>query len=485
MSSWSAAAARSACARGLPQRAARRLAAGHRARPPARWRAHHRLPRRTDRGAGRVRRARRTGDADQAERRRRLNAAALPVSGSLRWAWALAAGGLACVLLWASVSAHLRLSCAVRDTPYLPLCPQPGPPEGARLELRDRIARNPGRFMGLDPPAGQRKKRRTVRCCRERPRWRRTMPACCGGAPWRRCESGRVEAGRGAAHPVCCSTVTTPEARPPGGPAVHRARRARPAAAAPAASCALAAPVLAALPPQKIPPGRTPCRWWSRRCSSGALPPESPARLHALAEGGRLLAGRLRPVAGAARSRRFRCSTTAASTQPFQADGFDWEFSTGAPQPRRRRASSSTPLARRGLVLEIEFTGRAFARPVAAPVRIRAAGQLPAAGRIHGVQAAIGRRPGVEGGLRAAGQRRPSRRSDRLQDTGGVWKPMEIEFTVPPDCGPWPASSSTRGRVRGDAPACKGRIAFDNFSLRERPDSTENSRAHARKTSVL
>jgi hypothetical protein len=56
-------------------------------------------------------------------------------------------------------------------------------------------------------------------------------------------------------------------------------------------------------------------------------------------------------------------------------------------------------------------------------------------------------------------------RSRPIQDTGGVWKTLEAEFTVPPDCGAV-ASLQLEPAAQFEATAgIKGRVAFDGFSL--------------------
>jgi hypothetical protein len=145
---------------------------------------------------------------------------------------------------------------------------------------------------------------------------------------------------------------------------------------------------------------------------------------------------------------------------PFEQDGFDWEFNL---QPRSRAGvlMEQQVLARRGMVLDLEFTGRSFQTPIlrqyvfAAPGGYRFQGEYMAS-KFRSDQGL------VWSVVCSAGRRTVAGRSEPLQDTGGLWKKVELQFTIPPDCGPvasvqlepaapFEATSGMRGEVLLDA----------------------------------
>jgi hypothetical protein len=149
--------------------------------------------------------------------------------------------------------------------------------------------------------------------------------------------------------------------------------------------------------------------------------------------------------------------------EPFEADGFDWEFGS-APRSRTGFLLEQVAAARRGYVLEIEFTGRGFTAPILWQYVFTPPGSYRFRGEYTGAnmktEAGLAWTVQCMGGAKAV-----AGRSAPMQDTGSVWKPFEVTFTTPPDCGP--VARVQLGTV-ADYEAMggvKGRMGFDNFSL--------------------
>ena len=149
--------------------------------------------------------------------------------------------------------------------------------------------------------------------------------------------------------------------------------------------------------------------------------------------------------------------------QAIERDAFDWEF-TRAPRSRAGVMVEQEVMPRRGMVLGLDFTGRSFTSPVvrqylfAAPGAYRLRGEIMAA------------RLRSESGLTwsvvcTSGRKEVLVRSRPIQDTGGVWKPLEVEFTVPPDCGVVASLQLEPAAQFEAATGIKGRVAFDGFTL--------------------
>jgi hypothetical protein len=149
--------------------------------------------------------------------------------------------------------------------------------------------------------------------------------------------------------------------------------------------------------------------------------------------------------------------------EAFDQDGFDWEFSR-SPRSKAGVVVEQHAVARRGFVLEIDFTGRAFSSPILQQYVFAA----PGAYRLRGEYMASKLRS--EGGLTwvakcTSGRKATAGKSSPLQDTGGVWKPMSMEFNVPDDCGPVASIQLEPAAPFEAAAGMRGTVAFDGFSL--------------------
>lgn len=373
----------------------------------------------------------------------------------------LVAAVAAVVVLSFAASSHLRSACVEHDTPYLPLCSDPSP-DGAveRAELKQRLARNPGdasawtQLLVTSPPAET----------------DAALPGAVLAAPndpnvarWEAAEAlrrGEVEKGVSLLVTILrhsssfeSAQVVAQIAVGPKGMALLAPHLASAAEWLPQVLAAGAAlkqapgdmlPLVAAAQAKKALPDATLHSYMRALKSSGQW-------LDAYA----LWVSNHKDVVPLLYNSGF--------DQPFEPDGFDWEF-TPVPRSRAGLVIDQEAVARRGLVLDIDFTGRGFPSPMVRQYLFLAPGTY----RLHGEYAASKLRSeeGLAWSVQCTAGRKPvAGRSAGLHDTGGVWKPFEFEFTVPADCGavaslqldPVAAYESTTG--------LRGGISFDAFSL--------------------
>jgi hypothetical protein len=390
-----------------------------------------------------------------------LNTASLPLVGSSRWLPAVAATVAACALLWASVSAHLQQACVVRDTPYLPLCDdRPASPLETQQKLQARITRNPGdSWTWVRLLVSQESARNapvlegaTALAPHHSNVLRRRAAAALQG--------GRLDEGvallvqmlqhrnNAEAAQVMARLAATPEGSALLRPHLPEARHWLPA-------------VLSAMRTLKIP-------------SAQALPLVAQAMQQGtLAEDARRAYMRSLKAEGAwvdayglwlaRHAEVVPLLYNGGFDAPFEPDGFDWEYTPGL----RSRAGvlvDQHPLARRGMVLELEFTGRSFSRPIVRQYVFAPPGSY----RLRGEYTASKLRS--EGGLvwhvvcASTGTKLPAR-TQAMQDTGGLWKPVALEFAIPPDCGPVASVQLEPVAAFEGTAGFKGRVELDGFGL--------------------
>jgi hypothetical protein len=376
-----------------------------------------------------------------------------------RWILPLAGAAAAVVIFSFALSSHLRSACMERDTPYLPLCADPPTDQEAiRTELRDRLARNPGAsydwvkllMNSPSPDAGA------------------VLPGAVLAAPHnaivareqaaQALQEGRTEQGiamlveilRNGPSPEAAN-VLAQVAAVPAGIALLRPHLGTAARWLPQ--------VLRASQALKQPPGDM---LSLVAAAQDSLPDETRQNyMRMLKASGQWLDAYGLWVSYHKES--VPLLYNGGFDQPIEADGFDWEF-TNVPRSRAGMMVGQEAVARRGLVLDIEFTGRSFAAPI-----VRQYLFLPPGGyHLQGEYVAPKLR--AEEGLSwsvqcMAGRKQVLGRSAALHETGGVWKQLEFDFTVPPDCGavaslqldPTAAYEATTG--------FRGHVAFDAFSL--------------------
>jgi hypothetical protein len=387
-----------------------------------------------------------------------MDGAAAP---KVRWGLALAAGVAALAIFALAVSAHLRSACVEQDTPYLPLCGDPPPPQELRQELRERIARNPG-----DSTAW------TQLLVSESPDDADAiLPGAVLVAPnnhnvarWRAAQAlrdGKIDDAVGMLVQIL-SHRSSPEAAKvvaqlaagPQGLALLRPHLATAAEWLPqvlAASAALKQPASDLLP------------LVAAAVDKGALPAGARQSYMRTLKG----AGQWLDAYGlwlSAHKDAVPLLYNAGFDQPFEVDGFDWEFANDGPRSRAGTVLDQDAIARRGLVLDVEFTGRRFSTPIVRQFVFLA----PGAYRVRGEYMAPKLRS--EQGLAwriqcTAGSRPVVATSPPLRETGGVWKVVEFEFTIPPDCGAMASLQLDPVGAYEAATGMKGHVAFDNFSL--------------------
>jgi hypothetical protein len=395
-----------------------------------------------------------------------LTAAILDLTPPRRWPLGLAAAAAAVAVLWAAASAHLHLACTVMDTPYLPLCEAPSTvPEEIQAQLRERIRRNPGDSWA----------------------WSRLMLAENSGQPsafrgatalapnnsnvlrWRAAEAfqrGRAEEGVALliqilrhrnsteAAQIVAQIAATPEGVQLLRPHLPQARQWLPK-------------VFATMQSLKIPPAHAlPLVVEALRHS--ALPDDVRRKyMQSLKASGQWV-----DAYGlwlAQHKQAVPLLYNGGFDQAFEPEGFDWEF---APVQRSRAGVMIKQLAvaRRGFVLELEFTGRRFASPILRQYVFLPAGSY----RLHGEYMASKLRS--EGGLAwsvvcPAARKAAAARSSQLVDTGGLWKPVDVDITIPADCGPVASLQLEPAAAFEAATGFKGRLELDGFTLTRSEDS--------------
>lgn len=373
---------------------------------------------------------------------------------------AIGAAVVAIGLFALAAAAHLRNACFEQDTPYLPLCPaDPQEPDQVRGRLHAHIARNPGdasawtQLLATEPREGV----MTV------------LPGATLAAPnnhnvtrWRALqalEAGKSEEGiamlvqilRYRRSPetagILAQVAATPE-----GLQVLKPHLATGAQWLP--KVLLAARTLKLAPPDLLP-------IVVAGINEGVLPAtDRQTFLRWLKSTGNWIDAYGLWVA--LHRDQVPLLYNAGFDQRLQLDGFDWEY-TWAPRSRAGVLVDQEPIARRGLVLEVEFTGRRFALPVVRQYLFAPPGSY----RLRG-EYAISKLRSEEGlawTLQCTAARQTAGRSQPLRDSGGAWRPFEFEFQIPPDCGAVVSLQLEPAGAYEAATGIKGRAAFDAFSL--------------------
>jgi hypothetical protein len=369
--------------------------------------------------------------------------------------------GLSAALLWVAASAHLQYSCTVKDAPYLPICPAASSnPEEVTAELRDRIHRNPGdawAWSMLVPVTDESRREDVLRAAvAVAPnnatvlRWRagsaldhadlkEAIPLLVQLLQHR----NSTEAARVLAH-----LISVPEAQTLLQPHLKESSRWLPR-------------VITTMKEQKLPPGDA-LPLVVEAAKQDVLPPTTRRMYMQLLRG----SGQWLDAYGlwlTLHKREVPLLYNGSFDQPFVADGFDWEF-TPVTRSRAGAIVEQQPIAKRGLVLEINFTGRRFALPIVRQYVFTPAGSY----RLQGQYMASKLRS--EGGLTWVVYC-PSTRTSlpassiAIQDSGGLWRTIEVDFRIPADCGPI-ASLQLEPVQRYEATAgIKGHVELDGFKL--------------------
>jgi hypothetical protein len=391
------------------------------------------------------------------------------------WGLAAAASAGAAALLLLAVDAHVERACTVLDTPYLPLCPTPPTGIALQQELHARISANPGDAWAwtalLVAESGDATKTVLRAAAALAPNHgavlrRRAAEALQGGNAQQGVDilvqmvahRGSGEAGRALAQ-----FLASPESIPLLRPHLGEAPAWLPSVIAQMAGLKIPAthalPLVAeAMQNDRLPPGTR--RSYMRALKAGG---------YWLDAYGLWLVHQKQAIP---------LLYNGSFNELIEPDGFDWEFS----EVRRSRTGvvvEQRAVARRGMVLDIEFTGRTFRRPIARQYVF----VPPGAYRLRGEYMASKLRS--EGGLAwqvvcTSGQKATVASSAALVDTGGVWKPWQMDFEVPADCGTVASVQLEPAAAFEARTGIRGRVAFDNLGLaRVGADAGQSSLAPA------
>jgi hypothetical protein len=392
-----------------------------------------------------------------------LGKAAVAVTGTV----------LAAAVLWIAGATHLRRACTVLDTPYLPLCaPPPAAADAAAEALRQRIQRNPGDtdawaalvvLPDLPPsdgvlqaaaqlaPGNANVQRWKAARALERGDWSKGVAILVQLLRYRN-EPGAAR--------VLAQLAVTPQGldllRP------HLAEAAED----------WLPQVLYGMAALKLPPGRA-LPLVAQAMRHDAFPREAQqAYMRSLKGGGYWLDAYAFWLTQ--HGRELPLLYNAGFDDAFEPDGFDWELAQ-VPRSRAGTVVDQPTVAVRGRVLEIEFTGRNLATPMAWQNVFMPPGTYRLRGDYMGSK--FRSEEGLAWAVRCKGGKSPlAGRTPPLQDTGGVWKSFELTFTLPEACGPVASLQLEPVASYEAAAGMRGFVAFDNFSLTHALPSGVNSR---------
>lgn len=377
-----------------------------------------------------------------------------------RWLLAPVVLAAAVTLFWLATRAHLRMACMILDTPYLPICPAPASPEEAAAKLRERIARNPGdseawvQLLVMEDP-------------RQPEAALAGAVALAPGDPnvLTRHAAQALQAGRlpeavsllidnvryrsnGPSAKVLAQILGTTQGMDLLQPHLQSASEWLPSVMASMGPARTPPPIALPLVMQAQEKGQLPDAAWR-------------SYMRTLKTGGYWV-----DAYGlwlASRKDAVPLLYNGSFDEGFEQDGFDWEFNLEA----RSRAGvlvEQQALARRGLVLDLEFTGRSFRTPIlrqyvfAAPGGYRLQGEYMAS-KFRSDQGL------VWSVVCTAGRKEVAGRSEPIVDTGGVWRKLEVQFTIPPDCGPVASIQLDPAAAVEASTGMRGEVVLDAYSL--------------------
>ena len=378
-----------------------------------------------------------------------------------RWSLAAAAAVVAAGVFFTGVSVHLRSACTEMDTPYLPLCPDPpDEPEAVREHLRARIERNPGdsaawtRLLAAEPREHNDGVLRGASLVAPNnylvARWRATQALQAGKLPEGVSLLVGILQNRGSTE---SARVLARLAATQDGPALLRPHLTRGNLWLPQ--------VLAASYALKLPAGHV-LPLVAEAVEKGALSDDARhLYMRSLKTSGQWLDAYGLWVAQ--HKDAVPLLYNGSFDQPIEPDGFDWEY-TPVARSRAGVLVEQEAAARRGLILNLEFTGRSLPSPIVRQYLFAPPGSY----RLRGEYMASKLRS--EAGLAwsllcTSGRKSVAARSQPINDTGGLWKTMEVEFTIPPDCGVVASLQLEPAAQYETTTGIKGRLAFDGFSL--------------------
>jgi hypothetical protein len=385
----------------------------------------------------------------------------IPRSETARRA-ALAVAGVAAagLLAWLSVQINLERGCAVKDTPYLTLCPSPSGTQDRLAALRARISANPGdsrayvqlAFADRSPTRPQ----SFAAAARLAPTNPNIIAADAAAALERHDWAGAIRplvnlvehGANDKAALVLARLIVSGHAAllephvAPGVMWLERVLRQMPQAQG-AFSTALPLVVLAIdkgiLGPAQVTP-------YIRQLKASRAWVDAYSLWVAL------------------HRRTLPLLYNGRFDQPFQEDGFDWE---PPPQGSAARAGAFVERAAtgdesRGAALDIRFTGRAIPSPLVRQNLFLGPGRYRLRGEYKAAQLRM--EQGLAWFVRCAGTESPAARSAGLRDAGS-WQPFEFEFSIPAGCGWVPSLQLETVTPYEAAVGSRGRASFAGLSL--------------------
>ena len=370
--------------------------------------------------------------------------------------------GAAVLLAWQSVRLNLERACAIDDTPYLALCPEPTSDERRLADLRSRIAANPGdsrayvqlALLQTKAPGSQQSLQAAARLSPVDPNvtamqaahaleqgdWPTAIEPLLALVQYRYNAQAAlmlarlIGAGKGD---LLAGHIG------PGAPWFEQVLGQMANAQAPLSS---ALPLV------------------SRALDAGAL--DRRAVL--------LYVGRLKQAGtwGDAYSlwltlhgKPLPVLYNAGFDQPFYSDGFDWEVSHQTPSSRAGALVERSMTEKRGAILDIRFTGRAIPVPVVRQQLFLGEGRYRLRGEYMASQLRL--EQGMVWTVRCTAASAEAGRSASLANTGGAWQRFEFEFSVPRECGVVATLQLETAAASEATTGTRGRMAFDAFSLQK------------------
>lgn len=378
-----------------------------------------------------------------------------------RWLTALLTLAAVAVLYFVVASAHMRASCVDRDTPYIPLC-DPDTPKGNELaaELKAQLARNPGKstaWTALLVSEGVPEPYDVL------PGAELTAPHNHTVARWRAAsalEHGRTQDAVAQVIEILRFRQSPDTARllaefaaGPNGLELLRPHL--------ATSHEWLPKVLDASQAMKQDPGEL-LPVVAAAIREAPIPARYVRRyLRVLKNAGQWLDAYGLWVA--LHKETVPLLYNAGFDQAFQPEGFDWELNN-APRTKSGVLIEQDAVARRGMVLDLEFTGRPFGSPLVRQFVFAPPGTYRLRGEF--MVSRLRSEDGLAWSVRCiAAPQAVIGRSDPLLETGGVWRPLELEFTVPEDCGPVVSLQLEPAAGFEARTGLRGHAAFDAFSL--------------------
>lgn len=376
----------------------------------------------------------------------------------------VAAGtAIASALLWLSVTVHLQRACAVMDTPYLPLCTSTERQTDAERasSLRQYLSRNPGDSAAWIQLAHLEKGQYAPALFRAAATLAPTEPNV---LMWRAGEAlARKDFpqatdllvqlvrfwNRGEAVQVLARIMASGE-----GIGLLRKHL--------ATSSQWLPPVLATMTALKLPIASA-LPLVAEGAANGSLP-QPILRMYIRSLKGEGNWGDAYALWLAQQKGPKPLLNNGGFDEGFQADGFDWEVTPSIPS-RAGAVVTQRGMAKRGQVLEVQFTGREVAMPVIRQYVFAAPGKYLFSGQY--MTSRLRMEEGLAWTARCTNKANSlAGSSEGLQDTAGRWQELQFTLVIPVDCGQVFSLQLDTHAAFEAAAGFKGTAFFDSFALK-------------------